>query len=86
MKRKEGDPMQTLNEVLEAARRLPEDERRRCIEELEATLRSPRISEQQRRAAMEYLLSLAGTAHADVSDVSSNKYEHLAESTRSEMP
>ena len=78
--------MQTLKEVLEAARRLPEDERKRCIEELEATRRSPRISEQQRRAAMEHLLSLAGTAHAEASDVSSNKYEHLAEPIRSTMP
>ena len=58
---------------------MPEDERKRCIEELEATLRPPGISEQQRRAAMAHLLSLAGTALADVSDVSSDKYEHLAE-------
>lgn len=71
--------MQTLDELLEAARRLPEDERKRLIEELEATLRPPRVSEQQRRAALEQWLARAGTAHADATDVASDKYQHLAE-------
>lgn len=71
--------MQTLNEVLEAARRLSEDDRERLIEELEATLESHRIPEQQRQAAMEHMLSLAGTGHSDFTDVSSDKYKHLAE-------
>jgi hypothetical protein len=28
---------------------------------------------------MEHMLSLAGTAHSDFTDVSSDKYKHLAE-------
>ncbi len=73
--------MQTLEDILEEARRLPPDERRRLLEKLqqEEEERESEPSEQARFAALDKLLALSGTAHSDYTDVSSNKYKHLAE-------
>jgi hypothetical protein len=67
--------MQTFEEILEALRRLPADERQRLIEELEALDETDAGSNGGDRYAA--LLALAGTVHSDHVDLSTNKYEHL---------
>jgi len=67
--------------IIERARRLPVRERRRVVSALEASLaKSPKslAKPARRRRSYEGLLALAGTAHADVVDVSTDKYAHLA--------
>lgn len=69
---------QTLEEILAQARRLPEDQRRRLVADLQADKAAP-ASEICRQNAMKRWLARAGGGHAGVSDISSNKNEHLAE-------
>jgi|HubBroStandDraft_5_1064220.scaffolds.fasta_scaffold523023_2 dihydropteroate synthase len=67
--------------IIERARRLPARERRRVVSALEASLaKSPKSIAISARRARSYqaLLALAGTAHAEVVDVSTDKYAHLA--------
>ncbi len=73
--------MQTVDEIMEAVRRLPEVERRRLIDELQGDgSRQPdETSDNRRRAAMARWLARAGTGHSDFTDVSTNKNKHLAE-------
>jgi len=68
----------TLKEILDQARRLSEDERRRLVADLQADQAAP-PSEDRRRAAMQRWLARAGSGHADVADVSSHKSHYLAE-------
>jgi hypothetical protein len=70
--------MQTLAEIVEAARRLSDDERRRLVEALQDNGRQEPIDE-QRRDAMSSWLGLAGTFHSAFTDVSTEKYKHLAD-------
>lgn len=72
------DLMLTVDEILEAARRLPESERRRLIQALQDKAREVPL-EQQRREAMSKWLALAGAFHSDFTDVSTEKYKHLAD-------
>jgi len=68
----------TLEEILDQVRRLSDEERQRLVADLQANAgRSP--SEDRRRAAMRRWLARAGTGHADVDDISSNKNRYLAE-------
>ena len=68
----------TLEEILDQARRLSEEERERLVADLQAdAVRSP--SDERRRATMRRWLARAGTGHADVDDISSSKKRHLAE-------
>ena len=76
--------MRTVQEVLEAARQLPPEERRRLIEEL-LDERDRLVEELQasqtateRRRVLSSWLGIAGIAHRDHSDLSSDKYKHLA--------
>jgi hypothetical protein len=82
--------MQTLNEVLEAARRLSAEEQERLVEALTKRLlleeldameedRRESSSGDRRKAAMEHWLAMAGTGHSDQTDVSENKNKYLAE-------
>jgi hypothetical protein len=48
-----NDPRYTLEEILEQVRRLPEDERRRLVAELQADERST-PSDESRRATMKH--------------------------------
>lgn len=68
----------TLEEILDQARRLPEDQRRRLVADLQADKSAP-PSESRRQNAMKRWLARAGSGHADVSDISSHKNEYLAE-------
>jgi hypothetical protein len=73
--------MQTVDDLLEQAKRLPPQARKELRDKLDASLES-----EQRRAAgaadegpYASLLAIAGTAHSKYPDVSVNKNEHLAE-------
>ena len=68
--------MQTIEEILEAARRLSDGERRRLVEALQGNGREAPMDE-QRRGAMSSWLGLAGRFHSDFADVSTEKYKHL---------
>ena len=70
--------MQTVEEILDAARRLPEGERRRLVEALQGNRREEPI-EEQRRDALSSWLGLAGRFHSDFTDVSTEKYKHLSD-------
>lgn len=69
-----------LEEILDQARRLPEDQRRRLVADLQADKGAP-PSEARRQNAMKRWLTRAGTGHADVADISSRKNEYLAEAS-----
>ncbi|MBI2893249.1 MAG: hypothetical protein HYY06_06820 [Deltaproteobacteria bacterium] len=73
--------MRTVDEILEQAKRLSPREQRRLIDELEESLPVEETEEAEPAwlAAMERWLALAGTGHSDYTDVSSDKYKHLAE-------
>ena len=71
-------PRLTVEEILDQVRRLPEEERRRLVADLQADP-GPPPSEDRRRAAMRRWLARGGKGHADVDDVSSHKNRYLAE-------
>ena len=68
----------TLEEILDQARLLSEEERQRLVADLQANA-GGRTPSEDRRATMRRWLARAGTGHADVEDVSSNKNRYLAE-------
>jgi hypothetical protein len=68
----------TIAEIVEAARGLSDDERRRLAEALQHAGR-PAPTDAQRREALSSWLGLAGTFHSDFADVSTEKYRHLAD-------
>jgi hypothetical protein len=74
-----GTSRNTLAEILEQARRLPEEEQQQLVADLQAD-QSASPSE-GRQAAMKRWLARAGTGHADVVDISSRKNEYLAEAS-----
>ena len=77
--------MDATQEVIDQAKQLPPADQRRIIAALQRDLPDqsdePETEEHRarRRAAMKNWLAKAGTAHSDYTDVSSNKYKHLAE-------
>ncbi len=71
--------MQTVEEILEAAESLPENERERLIEKLTHRRKPDQETDARRRAAMNDWLAMAGTVDSDFTDVSTNKGKHLAE-------
>lgn len=75
---RENRDMQTTDEILDAARRLSEDERRQLVEALQGQRREAPI-ESQRREAMSTWVGCAGVFHSDFTDVSTQKYRHLAD-------
>ena len=74
-----GTSRNTLEEVLEQARRLPEEEQQQLVADLQADQSTP--SEGRRQKAMKRWLARAGTGHADVADISTRKNEYLAEAS-----
>lgn len=72
--------MRTVDEILKRARELSPEERRKLVDSLEEGLADEQAasSEAALVSALERWLSLAGTGHSDFSDVSSDKYKHLA--------
>ncbi len=81
--------MDKVERIIEQARRLPVRDRQKLIAALTKVRpngnrrakpkKRPAARTTRRRAALDSFLSLAGTAHSDHTDVSSDKYKHLAE-------
>ena len=81
--------MEKLERIIEQARQLPVNSRRKLIAELKKSLTNgkrtakpaTRRAKEKPRGAGPYAtsLALAGTAHSDYTDVSSDKYKHLAD-------
>ena len=75
--------MNKIANILDAARTLSRDERRRLIDELDA-LDLPGTSDMEEpRAPLEALRALSGTVHSDFVDIATNKYEHVAAAAQS---
>jgi hypothetical protein len=70
--------LKTLEEILAQARRLPEEQRRRLVADLQAD-KNASPTESRRQHAMKRWLARAGSGHADVTNISSSKNEYLAE-------
>jgi len=80
--------MDKVTELIDAARSLSRDERRRLISELdalemgeEAASNTPTPTPTQTMAASDPLAalrSLSATAHSDFSNISTDKYTHIA--------
>jgi hypothetical protein len=70
--------MAKLADLLDAARTLSQDERRRLIIELDALEVREHSDSPRNPEPLAALLRLSGTAHSAFSDISTNKYEHVA--------
>jgi hypothetical protein len=74
--------MRSVEDLVEQARHLPVSERRRLLDELEELLDEPEADEEEAsppgRSPYARSLALAGTMHSDFTDVSSDKYRHVA--------
>jgi hypothetical protein len=76
--------MWTAKRIIEELERLPSKERRLVLRHLEQSLTypAPQVKRAKprrlRRAPYAALLELAGTAHGNHKDVSTDKYRHLA--------
>ena len=75
-----GHATQTAEEILEQAKRLSPDERRRVAEELLAELDQGEAGEAKIPDEGPYAqwLEAAGSVRSDFSDLSTDKYEHVA--------
>ncbi len=75
--------MPTVEELLEQAKHLPAKDRRRLIAELEDSIveqaEVPGGTPLRRSRGLAMFIAMAGTAHSDFADVSTNKGKHLAE-------
>jgi hypothetical protein len=78
--------MEKLERIIEQARRLSPRDQRKLIAALNRSRADGKIRPRQSRKRVASakgpyaaLLELAGTAHSDYHDVSSDKYKHLAE-------
>lgn len=73
--------MRTVEEIIEQARRLSAEDRRRLLDELEESLAEEESAQAKASAKGLYTrsLALAGTMHSDFTDVSTDKYKHLGE-------
>jgi hypothetical protein len=71
----------TVEETIEQVRRLPRQDQQQLLEGLEELLDQDRIVEQPFVSEGPYTrsLALAGTIRTDFTDVSADKYKHLAE-------
>lgn len=74
-----GTSRNTLEEVLQQARLLSEEEQRQLVAELQADQSAP--NEGRRQKAMKRWLARAGTGHTDAAHISSRKNVYLAEAS-----
>ena len=77
-----GVVMRTVDEILEQAKRLPAEDRRKLIDALREDVsdeQTDREEEAKRLAAFDRFLSRAGTGHSEYTDVARDKYKHLGD-------
>jgi hypothetical protein len=67
-----------LADILEAARALSRDERRRLVLELDALVGPEDRDAPPSSEPLAALRALSGTAHSSFTDLSTNKYTHVA--------
>lgn len=70
--------MDKLAELIDAARRLSPEERRRLARELDELDRQEETPSAPEAKGLDALLALTATVHSDSSDLSTNKYDHVA--------
>jgi hypothetical protein len=71
--------MTKLERLIKEANELPEADRLRLLEEVERSLVNPDAEQASRPGSYTSLMSLAGSVPSDFSDVSTEKYRHLAD-------
>jgi hypothetical protein len=71
--------MRSVRDLAEQAKQLSAQERRQLIEELKDSLEEPASEPAARGATYALTVALAGTGRSDFTDVSTDKYKHLAE-------
>jgi len=72
--------MQTVDEILEQAKQLSADDRRRLVDALQEDVAEEQGNgeeEAKRLAAFDRFLSRAGSGHSEYTDVARDKYKHL---------
>jgi hypothetical protein len=70
--------MDKLTAILDAARTLSHDERRRLMIELDALEAEENPGVPTSREPLAALRALSGSAHSDFADISTDKYPHVA--------
>jgi hypothetical protein len=70
--------MDRLAAILDAARTLSPDERRRLVVELTALKTAEHPGAPANREPFAALRALSGSAHSDFADISTDKYKHVA--------
>ena len=70
--------MDKLTAILDAARTLSHDERRRLMVELDALEAGEHPGVPPSREPLAALRALSGSAHSDFTDISTDKYVHVA--------
>jgi hypothetical protein len=71
--------MRTVEEIVEEIKLLSPQERFRLVEKITVIGQEESAVEGKRLAALDAFLALAGTVETKYTDVSSNKYRHLAD-------
>ena len=71
--------MTKVEKLIKEANELPEDERIRLLEAVERSLVSTDAEQASRPGSYTSLISIAGSVPSDFSDVSTEKYRHLAD-------
>jgi len=73
--------MDRLAEIIDAASRLSPAERRRLVAELDALDQQHPADAPLESEPLASLRALVGTAHSDFTDLSTNKYAHVADAS-----
>jgi hypothetical protein len=71
--------MTKVEKLIREARQLPETDRARLLDEVERSLDADTTATRSDPRSYASLISIAGSAPSDFSDVSTEKYRHLAE-------
>jgi len=71
--------MDAVEDLAQQAKQLPPQERRRLIDEIEASLDEQEAAEGPADRPYSRSLALAGTVHSDFTDLSTDKYKHVAD-------
>jgi len=77
--------MTKLEKLIEEARQLPASDRLRLVDEVERSVEGETDAGSLAPGSYGPLVALAGTAVSDFSDVSTDKYRHVAEADRGDV-
>jgi hypothetical protein len=71
--------MPSVTELIDQIRLLPSQDQRHLLKELQVLVEKELSEKQETEGPYAHSLALAGTVHASFTDVSADKYKHLAE-------